>query len=115
LLGLRNNYGNSFINGCFNRFAMNSMHGVAAIYILTRLILVLALRLQIANRRYWPTVQNRGGQGNLCSRRHSLATPHFVRNIPDARPFLKLYFPRGVRKGYDDLPTEASYLYEKPM
>jgi hypothetical protein len=27
------------------------MHGVEAIYILTRLILVLALRLQIANRR----------------------------------------------------------------
>jgi hypothetical protein len=42
LLGLRSNYGhswnswNSFVNACFDRSAMNSMHGVATIYIFMR-------------------------------------------------------------------------------
>jgi hypothetical protein len=44
LLRLRSNSGNSwnsFINGCFNRFAMSSMHGIEAIYSSIRRILVL--------------------------------------------------------------------------
>ena len=52
-LGLRNNSANSWdglINGYFNGFAMNSMHGVEAIYSSIRRILVLSLRLQFVNR-----------------------------------------------------------------
>jgi hypothetical protein len=47
LLRLRSNCGNSwnsFVNRCFNRFAMNSMHGVETIHFLMRRILVLAVR-----------------------------------------------------------------------
>jgi hypothetical protein len=76
LPGRRSNYGNSwnswnsFINGCLNRFAMNSMHGVAAIYILMRRILVLSLRLQIVNRRAGiaqPTNINAVALTEICS------------------------------------------------
>jgi hypothetical protein len=49
---LRNNSGNSwnsFINWCLNRFAMNSMHGVEAIYSSIRRILVLTPVCQLTH------------------------------------------------------------------
>jgi hypothetical protein len=105
LLRLRNNYGNSFTNRCFNRFAMNSMHSVAAIYILMRRILVLTLRLQIANRRTIEGATEWTGQPNSLNLIRQLAIP--TRKVLTAKLSKCTHF--GTLVGDSDNKKAVSY------